>query len=347
MIVYVWDKDGARNAEKLYESGHRFSNLILFGAHEFDYRVGHFELLTLINLAIKNNIKLDLIVGAPEEVPVELTPGLLNHCNIHYYETFWFSKVRLELLNHKKERNESSTLSDYIYSDISYKFICLNYKPHNHRCMIVDLLAKYDLLRDNAVSWNQKYDHASKDNEVVPLGYDFKYWTPRPLKLSENMEKHWFDQFEFPLEYSNSFCQLVTETSMTMPVVTEKTCMSLFHMKPFLVAGCKGYHKVLERLGFKLYTEIFDYQFDSINDHETRYEALVNNLVRINFLSYNELRNIQEKLYSKLLYNKQIALDLATNKDKQPSILNRVYEESKNQTTIHDLEFNQIYEDLK
>jgi hypothetical protein len=52
--------------------------------------------------------------------------------------------------------------------------------------------------------------------------------------------------------------------------------------KPFMVFSCQNYHKKLsEKYGFKLYDELIDYSFDSIPELDKRFDAQINELVRI------------------------------------------------------------------
>jgi hypothetical protein len=131
-----------------------------------------------------------------------------------------------------------------------------------------------------------------------------------------------------PKEYDSSFCQLVVETTVKVPFITEKTAIPLFYMKPFLVASCKNYHKILQRMGYELYTEIFDYSFDSIDDLETRFEGIMGNLNKINSLSFDELKILQDKLYDKLLFNKNQAIKLASKIEYQLDKLLELYKNS-------------------
>jgi hypothetical protein len=202
----------------------------------------------------------------------------------------------------------------------------------------MDLLSKYNLIDTNAISWHQK--EWVTHTESMPLDYNFKYWKPKILTLADPLS---FRLHVPPIEHKNSFCQLVIETDSNIPFITEKTAVPLYHMKPFLIAGCKGFHKILQRMGFELYTEIFDYSFDSIDNIEDRCEAIVQNFARINFLSLSELSRIYQKLYDKLLFNKHHAIKLATTLSDQPPIVKEVYQENKYRKGLLEDDFNRIF----
>ena len=280
---------------------------------------------------------MEFITGSAKETRWSLKEAeLLKNCNIHYHEYFWLSKTYSSILMH----DPNIILHDNIYSNFLYTFTSLNLKPRYHRCLIMDLLSKYNLIDTNAITWHQK--ERATHTEPMPLDYNFKYWKPKPLTLTEEDTRS-FSIHVPPIEYKNSFCQLVIETSSNIPFITEKTAIPLYRMKPFLIAGCKGFHKILQRMGFELYTEIFDYSFDSIESDAARFEAIVQNFARINFLSLSELTKIYQKLYDKLLFNKHHAIKLATSLSEQPSIINEVYQETKYRKGLFEDDFNRIY----
>jgi hypothetical protein len=101
--------------------------------------------------------------------------------------------------------------------------------------------------------------------------------------------------------------QLVTESDDEFVFFTEKTATPILLNKPFLVAGSVNFHDSLRRRGFELYTELFDYSFDSVEDINVRYEMIVENVKHISSMDLNELHN---KVVDKLHYNKQHALKL-------------------------------------
>ena len=57
------------------------------------------------------------------------------------------------------------------------------------------------------------------------------------------------------------FFQLVSETTTNHFFLTEKTVKPLLLKQPFLVFGNVGFHKKLKDYGFKLYDEVFNYDF--------------------------------------------------------------------------------------
>jgi len=211
---------------------------------------------------------------------------------------------------------------------------------------MIDLMAKYNLIDNNAISWQESKNPNERYGPKLiseARGYQYKYWKPKILildKQSDNIENYWL----LPEEYNHSFCQLVVESTLEVPFISEKTCMPLFYMKPFMVASIEGYHQMLKRMGFELYTELFDYSFDSIQDTETRFEEIAKNLEKINLLSKSELVSLYNSVKDKLLYNKNHAVMLASKLEHQPEILTEIYAETMNSKNHHDTMFNAIFQ---
>jgi hypothetical protein len=100
------------------------------------------------------------------------------------------------------------------------------------------------------------------------------------------------------LFYQTKFSLVVeTEAELQEYHITEKTmkCIMLGH--PFVVMGTPGYLKFLHDLGFTTYSDIFDESYDSIQDLESRMDAVINVIQKLQtqVFDINKLRNIQNK----------------------------------------------------
>lgn len=354
-IIFGWDNNGISNLKSKISNGIVPDRVIIVDSYEFryiDYVAGEIDGITVIASILEQfNIPLVLITGTPATNPVLLDLSLPIFKNLHivHWDNFWLTNTFSEHIFFKDQNLKISGI-DIINNIIpnkcqyQYKYINLNYKPHNHRCLLIDLLAKYNLISSGAISWNDTlYNH--EKSEGFSRGYNYKYWKPRIMRLDVNPSEV-FRQEILPKEYSQAWMQIVSETTEEMFFLTEKTSIPLFCKKPFLVAASKGFHNQLKKMGFVLYDEIFDYSFDNISDTEHRYTLLVQNLQKICSLSNTELTNINQLISSKLEYNRNRAIELATDIKHQPAIISEIYEITKNRNTPHAMMFNQLYENL-
>jgi len=207
-------------------------------------------------------------------------------------------------------------------SSLLYPYITMNKLPKYHRAVLIDMLAKNNIVNNGLVIWR----------EPTQL-YEFKYWKEK-IQLLDQKEK-FVNQEVVPQEYTNSLIQLVAESDPNVFILSEKVAIPLFFNKPFIVAGSAYYHETLKQLGFKLYDELFDYKFDLVHDLESRYDLIAKNLIKFVGKSSLEMKRIYDSVFEKCVYNKKVALRLATNSDLIPNIWQTLVEHQSN-NNIHD-----------
>lgn len=202
-----------------------------------------------------------------------------------------------------------------IDSQLRYMFCSLMLRPHNHRCYLVDMLAKHDLLKNTYYTWYMHND-----------SFQYEFWQPE-IKQCNTLTAEELDiesnpgliqRTACPIEYLNhSLLDIVSESNVISFFPTEKTLRPLMLKKPFVVQGCVNYHKhLVETFGFELYDEILNYDFDSIPNHRMRTEMLA-----------RSVKDLQQKFLTKQ-FTLEHAWDLV--KDKVERNYNRVIEVLKN-----------------
>ena len=207
-----------------------------------------------------------------------------------------------------------------------YPFISMNNKPHLHRCVLMDQLAKYNLIDRGAISW-QESGYASEQLAPGDLpsrsrGHVFQYWKPVKKILDQAYADNTNLIHELPVEYRSSFMQVVAESTERTFVITEKASTPLFMKKPFLVLASPGYHHSMAlTYGFVKYDELFDYSFDSVPDLTTRAAGLVDNVRRVSELSPDEQEYWYNRLLPKLEFNAALARSICVNKNNIPPLM--------------------------
>lgn len=204
-------------------------------------------------------------------------------------------------------------------SNTSKLFTSYNNNAKYERRYIVDTLAQHDLLKDGIVTYRYpglKSEWKYHDGSILADELDFS--------LNSKPE---FSPALLPKSYLNGFIDIVSETDCRNDyfIPTEKTAKPWGAMKPYLVVSSKNYHKwLLSEYGIEMYTELFDYSFDSLETVEERIEGIVRNLIdlRTKFQQDAEYKaRIYEQIKPKLKYNKEMALKtFSTLKDKNKLI---------------------------
>lgn len=126
-----------------------------------------------------------------------------------------------------------------------------------------------------------------------------------------------------PQLHHDTLFQIVNETHVdnfknTSLFYSEKTFRSMIHFHPFVIYGQQGCNRYLEKLGFKLYTDWIDYEFDDEPDPIIRYNKLLKSLSD----SYNKIKNLSKteqiewrfKNPDVLLHNANLILDKSYDK---------------------------------
>lgn len=325
-IAEIWGLGFDKLARELEISVENVNGILLDFLCEIRYKFEHPSFYKIFDIAYQHNIPITILTPYLREMPPLLdfnNPKYKNIKMIHW-ETFWFNRT-YEAWKYHDELNTAKGLEMFNLrfgeniSEFKYPYITLNNISKDHRCHIMDLLAKHNLIDLGAIVWRDirrncddiRHTFADNITDSVFYGYPYKYWTPKRMFLDQGIE--FKNQETLPIEFNSSFMQLVTESDNEVLFHSEKTATPILLNKIFLIAGVKGQHNQLKKLGFKLYDEIFDYSFDDIDDENIRYEKLVENIKRISNKPLIELKKIHHNLFEKIVYNKQHALNLINN----------------------------------
>ena len=302
---HIWHPTLNKDSVDILHRPGPVDKIILYAHQEFDYtKFIHFEFVS--DYSFRHNIPFYVVICTSEYVK-PLHPVSIRYKNVKIinWGTYYLSETLHRIS--KDPRWPGRTPESYIYP-----FISMNCKPSEHRQSMMDLLAKYDLINIGALSWLE-----------WPIGritdYDYKYWSPQLLRLTEVVPG--VNQFMAPAEYNSSFMQLVTESSVSHLVMSEKTCMPLFQKKPFLVLGSPGFYSMLQDYGFSMYDEIFDYAFDQVQDLSERCDAIASQVSMLSRLSTPDLNELYRTVSDKIEYNYNRATQLALDINNIPSLM--------------------------
>lgn len=185
-------------------------------------------------------------------------------------------------------------------------FTCMNHQPHEHRVMMLDMLAKKGLLKNNFYSW-----HFPKLNP----GYQPRYWDKQ---INHIDGKFVGQQDHFPQAMYESVIDVITESTDVAPFITEKTYNAIVFKKPFMILGYPGTHAELERQGYNLPRDVIDYSFDNEPDTLKRAEMIADELVR---LSKFDLKELQAKLQPSVEHNRRHAIKVARRQEGIPQVI--------------------------
>jgi len=255
----------------------------------------------------QNNNRLYCIVGRSVDFrKPEICHPAQSH-SVRYDNMNWNDRIFTEIVHwdtYWLARHTARYAEHFMYpimyygragEPVKHLFVCKNGKKHPHRFYFMNLLAKYDLIDHNVVTWNgPKY--ADPDNHWTESDYERQtgeYWTEQILALPEydaNDILQTDDIIQYdgnfthtePEGYFQALLDVVTESSVAEIFITEKTLKPLLTEKPFVCIAAQGHHRALKNMGFELYTDVFDYSFDQMPNWESRCEAVATQLYYLN-----------------------------------------------------------------
>ncbi len=191
---------------------------------------------------------------------------------------------------------------------LKWNFISLCSAPKSFRYDILDRFYKHQYF----VYSNYPYSKVNEtDYKVHPNSKLIEYKGANGFNnhhfrtLTEIETDHRGYQELVPMEYLQSNIDLVLEADIDTLFITEKTWKPIVFKKPFIIYGGKGIHTKLKELGFKLYTELFDYSFDNEDNRLDLICEQVNKYINIH---PNKLRDIID--FDKVEYNYGKSMDI-------------------------------------
>lgn len=196
-----------------------------------------------------------------------------------------------------------------IHPEINYKnFICsFNGSPHVSRKLLVAIIKKFGWFDPDYCSKNFAYnvdtidghvsDYFSAEQRLVynKIFNNAEEFNQTIYTFGHNRYDH--DKNIYTLEHklTESFLHVVSETMATSyyPFVTEKFLYSVVTRGLFLAYAQPGWHAHLEKYyGFKRYTKLFDYRFDSIENPVERLVELMSMISKFNVLSSDDWKDL-------------------------------------------------------
>lgn len=225
-------------------------------------------------------------------------------------------KKRYNLLNLKFSFDFQNTivwepLKTYnCHPELSFKnFLCsFNGSAHVSRKLLVSSINCFGWFDPKYSSKNFSYSIDTLDGHITDYvaNKDIFY---RKFFIGQNSEEFFQTNYSFGhVQYDHkqniynleskltqSFLHIVSESLATsyVPFVTEKFLYSIVTRGLFLAYAQPGWHNHLEKYyGFKRYTKLFDYKFDTIQNPVKRLVELMSMISKFSVLSTDDWRDL-------------------------------------------------------
>jgi len=173
-----------------------------------------------------------------------------------------------------------------------YYYLCYNNTPNPHRRIIVNFL-KNEKTKGLLSSTE---DSIFLDDSIAPDEVSWTY-NNRNLYYYAN-QKHFFDSY-FSIITESHYSDTIGSLCMTF---SEKTWKVITNFHPFCLVGAKNSISKLREYGFETFSELFDEQYDRIDDVNRAVE-ICKQIDRTFLLTRKELTDICYSIEEKLIHN--------------------------------------------
>jgi len=213
-------------------------------------------------------------------------------------------------------------------SKIEKKFLILvsRTKGREYRSQIMDEFSYHGILEHSIYSWLNpseypfKHFHNKKTVLDTESDDDPKIWRAKVPLIPVNYVKK--VEWNIVLEYIGDQAILG---------VSEKTVNAIYSKKPFIVFGLPGANKFLKQLGFDIFDDIIDYDFDNRYEMNERIQKFVSQVIKLKNTNHSNLEKRCEKNFKNIFYlveNKIKNVDDVV-EDKYINLLDEYFEKLK------------------
>jgi hypothetical protein len=197
-------------------------------------------------------------------------------------------------------------------------FISLNAKERKHREDLQEFLIKENILKNFYFSYTRKNINLWLTSDFIDFGdkylknefgsghLAFEYYLNDDFFNIKN--GHYFDK---------SYYYIVTETSCDdrLCFISEKTYKAFYHKIPFIIIGNPYILKNLQKEGFQTFNKWIDESYDNETNYEKRKKMIFNEIKRLNNLSQEKHKKMNEEMREKLDFNYNHFFDLSKFKE--------------------------------
>ncbi len=220
--------------------------------------------------------------------------------------------------------DKSNRSFPYATGKKSKLFFTLNRRMHEHRSLFVMLMQKENLLDKFYMSFPKyhvgtnetfykkvsgyvplfsKYGITLEDvkraDEIMPMVLDVDNWNPYPLPITSN---------ELRPFYEKSLISVVSETYFYSKVIhlTEKTFKPIVNHHPFIMISAPNTLKTIKSFGFRTFDNIIDESYDSIEDHNDRFDAILSIIRHLSSWNKKQISKATEAIKDAVEYNYEL-----------------------------------------
>ena len=207
-----------------------------------------------------------------------------------------------------------------IHPELTFKnFVCcFNGSPHVSRKLLASTIKKFGWWNEDYCSKNFTCSAANITGHIGNyVRDDYAYFYNKFFSVDEDFLNRVYSFGHIRFDHKNniynlenkltqSFLHIVSQTMATSycPLVDEKFLYSIVTRGLFLAYAQPGWHTHLEKYyGFKRYTRLFDYHFDTIQNPVERLVELMSMIAKFSVLSVHDWHDLYQMEPDAIEYN--------------------------------------------
>ena len=183
-----------------------------------------------------------------------------------------------------------------------YKFSCLNGTAKEHRKLLYVLLNQKDYFKDIVFTFGHRPPTTAFPNELILTINEQKIYQALPQAV-EFLASDATVGIDLTLDhpaYQESYVNLVTETTVVSPMLSEKTFKPIVAGQLFVLIAASGAVQFLRDIGIDTFDDIIDHSYDLIVDTRTRINKA---LEQVDQLIEKDLDTIYDNIKNRLEQN--------------------------------------------
>jgi hypothetical protein len=199
-----------------------------------------------------------------------------QHATFRYFPTFVLKAINDEIL-YPPQRPQQH------WHTRLHRLSCLNRRPRPHRFLIYYLLAQrawFPQVFFSFGGWERHGDNQQFDyqNYLTAEEWQFVESHQHLWPMTHDTEYHWGyhnSHSAMSTGYKDCYANLTTETSCSLPLITEKTTKCLRSGVLMFVCAAPGHTDQLSTLGFDMQFDMMRYDHESVLDERARIHELI------------------------------------------------------------------------
>lgn len=251
-----------------------------------------------------------------------LIESILNKYNGIYYNPWQFSVPRMLEVGPEVEVIKNNILKKKLKDK---KILCFNRNNHKHRAYLVERMLELGIEKESIITYlniganNSYWKELIHLNTKKPLIYDIEgEASVAPININLNA-------------HLNSYINVVTETlyeadTKNTVFFSEKTFKPILCFQPFILVGQAGGLEYLRKMGYKTFEPYINEAYDNIIDPIERLETILEQIQKLNNMSFKQLTDMTWELYPVLLHNFTNHIGLIKKHHDGCEIINKIIE---------------------